>query len=214
MTQPYIAMTNFALRHFPKESDSKSAGTKITDITSKEFVENLNRSFNSNGDAIEGQHPVICVENGYADFCKIAVSNNFTNARTGTLPIDLANYRYLRSGYSSRREGELEVLTRWFDLPVAPPKAKYLRVVLYSKDQLEKEHVEQEEGLFQDAFDVNASWGVVAVLGQLEITEEPMSPMTMMRNSLGMKEGGSGKEIDREAYKKAVEFWDTHALVK
>jgi hypothetical protein len=33
----------------------------------------------------------------------------------------------------------------------------------------------------------------------------------MMRNALGVDEGGSGVAIDRDAYRRAVDFWSTHA---
>jgi hypothetical protein len=36
-------------------------------------------------------------------------------------------------------------------------------------------------------------------------------PITMMRNALGVDEGGSGVRIDREAYAKSVAFWERHA---
>ena len=34
---------------------------------------------------------------------------------------------------------------------------------------------------------------------------------TMLRNALGVDEGGSGVPIDRAAYARSVEFWRTHA---
>jgi len=44
--------------------------------------------------------------------------------------------------------------------------------------------------------------------------EEPMPPVTMMRNALGVSEGGSGVPLDREAYRRSVEFWENHAVAK
>jgi hypothetical protein len=44
-----------------------------------------------------------------------------------------------------------------------------------------------------------------------EPEETPMAPITMMRNALGVEEGGSGVPLDRGAYRRAVEFWRTHA---
>jgi hypothetical protein len=38
-----------------------------------------------------------------------------------------------------------------------------------------------------------------------------MVPITMLRNALGVTEGGSGVPLDREAYRRAVAFWDAHA---
>jgi len=36
----------------------------------------------------------------------------------------------------------------------------------------------------------------------------------MMRNALGVTEGGSGVAINRVEYIKSVEFWNQHAVVK
>ena len=63
-------------------------------------------------------------------------------------------------------------------------------------------------------FGFDADWGVVAILGQSHPNEEPMKPETMIRNSLGISEGGSGVPLDREAYLRSVEFWEKHATVK
>ena len=41
-----------------------------------------------------------------------------------------------------------------------------------------------------------------------------MDPITMMRNALGMDQGGSGVPLNREKYLKSVEFWEKHVIVK
>jgi hypothetical protein len=38
-----------------------------------------------------------------------------------------------------------------------------------------------------------------------------MVPITMLRNALGVEEGGSGVPLEREAYRVAVAFWEAHA---
>ena len=58
------------------------------------------------------------------------------------------------------------------------------------------------------------AWGVVAILGQSHLNEEPMQPSTMMRNALGTKEGGSGFPLDHEAYERSATFWQQYAVVK
>ena len=63
-------------------------------------------------------------------------------------------------------------------------------------------------------FGFDADWGIVAILGQSHPGEEPMKPETMLRNALGIKEGGSGVELNRETYLKSVEFWDKNITVK
>ena len=198
-----VKITEFAKRHF----DSKFGGTKILDSTPEEFECIVNQKLELINSSIITEHSTERILPGYADFCKLVVVKNFTNARTGTLPITLDNYQYLRTGFSSRTEKELPVMDRWFDLPLSAPKAQYLVVVLYSKEQLDKERKEGEEEFI-------GNWGAVAILGQMSSNEEPMKPITMMRNALGIEEGGSGVPIDREAYKKSVDFWSNNATVR
>jgi hypothetical protein len=198
-----VKITDFAKRHF----DSKFGGTKILDSTPEDFERILSLSISALNLLPTTDYSTERIIPGYADFCRLVVLKNFTDARTGTLPITLDNYQYLRTGFSSRTESELPVMDRWFDLPLSTPKAQYLVVVLYSKEQLDKERKEGEEEFIGD-------WGAVAILGQMSSDEEPMKPITMMRNALGIEEGGSGVPIDREAYKKAVEFWSNNATVR
>ena len=65
--------------------------------------------------------------------------------------------------------------------------------------------------LFSDGED---GWGVVAIMAHNGEAQEPMKPMTMMRNSLGIDEGGNGVPIDHKKYKESVEFWKGHVSVK
>ena len=179
-----ISLTEFALRHF----DADRAGTIITSQSPEQFEKGANV-------AIDRLRP------GYADFCKLAFVENWTDARAGTLHITPENERFLKSGYKVRTDGEMPVLVRWFE-GVKSPRAEYLCIVLYSAEQLSKE-----------GNPVNADYGIVAILGQMDDQEEPMSPITMWRNALGIKVGGSGAAIDPEAYARSAEFWDTHAAV-
>ena len=78
--------------------------------------------------------------------------------------------------------------------------AAYLVPILYSRDQLAKEGTP-----------IDADWGVVGCLYTMAPEEIPMVPITMLRNALGVEEGGSGVPIDREAYRRGVEFWSRHA---
>jgi hypothetical protein len=198
-----IKITEFAKRHF----DPKFGGTKILDFTPEEFEDRVNLTLGSINSSLNTEYSIERVIPGYADFCKLLVLKNFTTAKTGSLPITIENYQYLRTGYSSRTTSEIPVMERWFELPLSAPKAEYLVVVLYSKEQLEKERKEGEE-------EFDGDWGVVAILAQMSPSEEPMKPITMMRNALGIEEGGSGVPIDREAYANSVEFWSKNATVK
>lgn len=40
-----------------------------------------------------------------------------------------------------------------------------------------------------------------------------VQPITIMRNSLGVEEGGSGVPLDRAAYEASVAFWENRAAV-
>jgi hypothetical protein len=57
------------------------------------------------------------------------------------------NKKYLNSDYVARKDNELPVLERWFEIADMPEgaisphfKATYLDVILYSKSQIEKEN--------------------------------------------------------------------------
>jgi hypothetical protein len=91
------------------------------------------------------------------------------------------------------------VLVRWFE-GVEPPVAEYLIAILYDRAQMAKEGTPYD-----------ADWGIVGCLYTMTPEETPMTPITMLRNALGVDEGGSGVPIDREAYRRAVEFWSRHA---
>lgn len=209
-----IKVTDFGKRHFEK----KSGGTKITDKTLEEFEEYLNLRVTDGQTPNNGNQKLrVKILDGYAPFCKLIPIENFTNAKIGTMPITLENYQYLRSGYSARTEKELSILSRWFELPIPSPKADYLMVVVYSKEQIDKEgRILEGEGNNPDEkyIPFDADWGVVAILGQTHPNEEPMSPTTMMRNALGIEEGGSDFPIDKEKYAKSLEFWTNNAIIK
>ena len=57
-----------------------------------------------------------------------------------------------------------------------------------------------------------ANWRLISVKAQDAGFETPMTPITIMRNAL-ISEGGSGVEIDKEAYRASVKYWDKHATV-
>ncbi len=91
------------------------------------------------------------------------------------------------------------MLVRWFE-GVEPPVAGYLIVILYDREQLKKE-----------GSPIDAQWGVVGCMYTSEPEEIPMAPITMLRNALGVEEGGSGVPLDRAVYRRAVEYWSMHA---
>ena len=75
----------------------------------------------------------------------------------------------------------------------------FANVVLYSKDTLAKKN----EG------DTQPDWEVVAVLAS-SVENEPMDPITMMRNMRG-KAGGTRVNYTAEQLLDSIEYWSTHA---
>ena len=179
-----IALTEFArVRLFPKDGRR----TAILGCTPDDFELTLN-----------AQAP-LAVLDGYAPFCKLHVHRNWTPTRCSVVPITDDNRAQLRSAYEARTSDELPVLVRWFE-GVEPPVANYLVPILYSRDQLAREGAP-----------IDADWGVVGCLYTMAPEEIPMAPITMMRNALGVEEGGSGVPLDRNAYRRSVAFWERHA---
>lgn len=190
-----IALTDFALRHW----DETASGTKIRDMTPDQLVSSCSDALAAGVELAEG----------YAPFCRHLFLSNTTPTLCAFAPITGDNAHLLKSGYVARRDGELAVLERWFE-GLEPPRAGFLDVILYSKEQLDREAAEGPDN--EDPPDCD--WGIVSIIGTLEPTEPPMPPITQMRNSLGRGEGGSGVAIDRDAYERAVAFWEAHAAVR
>ena len=179
-----IALTDFArVRLFPRESRANT----IQDITAETFERHLN------------EHPPLRDLPGYAPFCRLHVHANWTSTRCLTVPVTGANRHQLRSGYEARQRSELPVLVRWFEGVVAPV-AEYLIPILYSREQL-----------LAEGSPIDADWGVVGCLYTREPAELPMAPITLMRNALGVAEGGSGVPLDPDAYRHSVAFWSENA---
>ncbi len=179
-----IVLTDFARRRLFPTDGRRNA---ITGTGPEEFETYINAQ------------PPLQVLDGYAPFCKLHVHRNWTSTRCAAIPITEDNGHLLRSDYEARTPDELPVLNRWFEGVDAPP-AEYLLVILYDREQLAKEGVR-----------ISADWGVVGCLATLEPKETPLAPITMLRNALGVEEGGSGVPLDREAYLASVDFWSRHA---
>ena len=178
-----IVLTEFARSRLFREQRRNT----IQDCTPEQFERHLN------------EVPPLDVLEGYAPFCKLHVHRNWTSTRCLAAPITEANRHLLRSAYEARSTDELPVLVRWFE-GLEPPVADYLVVILYDRAQLAKEGTV-----------IDADFGVVGCMYTAEPVETPMAPITMMRNALGVEEGGSGVPLNREAYARSVAFWERHA---
>ena len=147
------------------------------------------------------------MKDGYAPFCKhLFIPNTFTTVATACAEITKENQRFLRSGYEARRANELAVLVQWIDInEVQPQKAMFLDIILYSKAQITLENAATGVDDVHGAEDYE--YGIVSVKGQDVDFEQPMQPITMMRNALGKEYGGSGVPLDLDKYRASVEFW-------
>lgn len=182
-----IVLPEFAHSHF----DTAKHSAAIPGYTPAQFETEINR-----------REPIATLP-GYASFCQLFFYENWTEARLGIIPYTMSIEPWVHTEYEARRESELPVLTR-FVTGTFVPIAKYLCVIVYDQKQLEAEGTVPFEG----------DYGVVNILRLNEIVEPPMAPITMMRNALGIAEGGSGVPLDREKYKESVEFWSKHIAVK
>ena len=148
---------------------------------------------------------------GYADFCQIiAIDNKLPDGSfrfaLKHLSIDrntaMAAGGKLETAYESRNEDELPVLVEWVS-GIDPPTANYIHLIVYDREQLAKEDE-----------NIDADWGIVAIATGADLDVEPMRPITMMRNALGIEEGGSGVPLDREAYIASCEYWSKHIMLR
>ena len=113
--------------------DTKAGAGKI-DFDKDEFTQRVNDFYlkvKDNGG----------LKDGYAPFCKHLFIENFTDVYSTSIEITPENEKYLKSGYNARRENELAVLERWFEKKTLEDegifkesKAKYLDIILYSKE--------------------------------------------------------------------------------
>jgi len=197
-----LVVDPFCYRQFAEKESSKTYGGTVFSISVDEFTEIVNQRY----DAKE-------LKDGYAPFCKhFFIPNDFTDARVNVLIITPDNEPLLRTSYQARNEKELPVLTRFFPkehIPTTLPVAKYLDLILYSREQIDKEN----QAMGKSSSQQTAPWGIVSIKAQDVDYEIPMTPITAMRNALGKEEGGSGVPLDREEYMKAFEFWKDHAVV-
>lgn len=179
-----VVLTPFArIRLFPRTARLSA----IQDCSAEEFERRLNV-----------QSPLHDLA-GYAPFCRLHVHRNWTSTRCTAIPITDSNRQQLQSAYEARSTDELPVLVRWFD-GIEAPVASYLIPILYSREQLARE-----------GSPIEADWGVVGCLYTATPEEIPMVPITMLRNALGVEEGGSGVPLNRNAYRQSVAFWQQHA---
>ena len=119
--KPALVVDPFCLRQF----DKTSGKAPFLDINVADFERRVNELYEAAG-------AEACLVDGYAPFCKHVFVENFVNAKGAVAAITPENESKLRSGYSSRTEKELAVLSRWFPKEsVEAPTAKYCSFCSY-----------------------------------------------------------------------------------
>ena len=227
MSAKAVVVDPFCYRQFAEHEASKSFRGTVFSTSIEEFTAIVNQRYSEDD-----------LKDGYAPFCKhLFLINDFTDAKPNVLPITEENEHLLRSKYEARNEKELPVLTRFFpqDLLVKStsnhnnsgdcnnedafvlPTAKYLDLILYSREQINIENAAQKQNQVSPSESVanpeTAPWGIVSIKAQDVDHELPMTPITAMRNALGVEEGGSGIPLDRDQYMEAYNYWNTHAII-
>jgi len=200
-----LVVDPFCFRQFQEHPQSKSYGGTVFSQTIETFENVVNSRFRRED-----------LKDGYAPFCKhLFLVNDFTDsdARVNVLPVE-GNEHLIRTEYTARNDREVPVLQRFIPMEAIGgvenlPQAKYLDLILYSREQIRKEN----ESTGKPAGDETAPWGIVSIKAQMEDFELPMNPITQMRNALGKEEGGSGIPLDRNEYMKSVEYWKANVNV-
>ena len=197
-------------------------GTNLSKLVQDDYGEWLNIQYMLQINDAEIKHAGTPLLPSMWEFCKyLVIKNDFSEIKTQVLPITLDIYPFIRSGYASRTKEELPILSRWVELPpsIKLPQAKYIVCVLYSREQLQKEyndkyHPEKDSTVKPFSMAEDAEYGIIAIMGTVLPQPDPLVPVTTMRNALGTAEGGNGEKINHEEYRKSVEFWNSHILVK
>eukprot|EP00922_Rhytidocystis_sp_ex-Travisia-forbesii_P060111 GHVS01089090.1.p1 GENE.GHVS01089090.1~~GHVS01089090.1.p1 ORF type:complete len:258 (+),score=62.50 GHVS01089090.1:320-1093(+) len=199
-----VGLDPFAFKQF---DDPQYNGTRIETMGKDDFLQQVNKIIGSE---------TVCLKAGYANFCKHIFLRNFAETKISVIPITPQNKHLLRSGYLARRPEELPVLSRWFqkeDVSEDIRVAKFLDIILYSREQIAKENEAMQQLSHQSTIaGGNPDWSVIAIKAQDEDYELPMAPITMLRNSL-ISEGGSGVGVCRSAYMHSVEYWKSHCNI-
>jgi hypothetical protein len=183
------------------------SGTKVDTVVKEELLDVIN-------DAYDYASTETMLDSDWG-FCKYLILPNEFGVKCAVREITLDIYPYIRTDYSQRTPEELAILTRYVQLPPGfkSAEANYIVLVLYSKEQLQKEFKPKEEGQ-EFYFDDSVEWGIVSIMGTMEPKPDPLVPITIMRNSLGVEEGGNGETLNRKVYNESVDFWSKYILVK
>ena len=201
-----LILDQFAYRAF----DSNKTKNYIK-MSKEDFLKKVNELYTSENQLVEG----------YAPFCKhIFIENFVKDLKSEYVEINPETEKLIVTTYESRQKNELPVLIRYIPLDKIDRNkindAKYLDLILYSKEQIISEMTEMkfEEKEINEMKNKDFDWGIISIKPLNVNHELPFVPMTIMRNSLGKNEGGSGVPIDRKKYMEGVEFWSKNVELK
>lgn len=156
-------LDGFARRQWQKEY---TGGTSMVGVDENVLLAKLEEALKKDASALK---------NGYAPFCKhVFIVNEWQGICASAVAITDANQSMLKSGYEARSERELPVLCRWFEgmPPGTSDTAKYLDVILYSREQIVKEKAAMDDD--GDDPPEGVPWGVISIKAQDESYETPM----------------------------------------
>lgn len=219
-TQRKIVLDKFCLRQFNKSLNTSILinydPKEVERIVNEKYISSLALMVKNN------LHPQDYEKNhllkpGYAPFCKhIFIENFISDLKTSTIEINKVTEPLIKSGYEARTEKELPVLRRYINRSEFNeediPTAKYLDIILYSKEQIGLET--QAQGEEDEHKNVDYDFGIISIKPQGVDYELPMDPITVLRNALGKEEGGSGVPLDRTKYMESVRFWEKNVILK
>ncbi len=196
-----VVLDPFCYRQFDKTKTSV-----FINYNRDDFSEKINNFYMNNRNLLK---------EGYAPFCKHLFIENFTDMTPGYIRIDESTENLIKTCYEARTEKELPVLRRFIPLEKVRDRlqpAKFLDIILYSKEQIAKENDAMNNE--DPNKEIDYDYGIISVKPQDVDYELPMDPITMMRNSLGVEHGGSGVGLDRGKYMESVAFWNENILLK
>jgi hypothetical protein len=168
----HLVVDPFCFRQFQEYPQSKSYGGTVYSQSIEAFEEIVNSRFKAED-----------LRDGYAPFCKhLFLVNDFTgdDARVNVLPVE-GNDHLIRTEYVARNDKEVPILQRFIPLEAAGgmdklPQAKYLDLILYSRDQIRIENASTGK----TAQDETSPWGIVSIKAQMEDFELPMNPYVII----------------------------------
>jgi hypothetical protein len=193
--QPEGASATVGINDFVKRQTKPDfTGTKISEVQ----LESLRKK--AEQQAVSNQ-----LKTGYAPFVKIAVIHD-PGIMSPIVKVTPENQGLLKSEVTKRREFEKEYEQRYFESKdVKGTPSNHVNVVLYSREQLERE---------PDGNPSGADWDMISINAEPYAQDSPMAPSTLRRNMQGMEAGGSGWQHKQEELTQSESFWKDHAMVK